>query len=51
MEEATHLTHFASKVSVLVRRDKLRASKAMQKRAMENPKIEFLRNTEAKEIV
>lgn len=51
MEEATHLTHFASKVSVLVRRDQLRASKVMQERAMKNPKIEFLRNTEAKEIV
>jgi len=51
MEEATHLTHFASKVSVLVRRDELRASKAMQERAMKNPKIEFLRNTQAREII
>ncbi len=51
MEEAIHLTHFASKVSVLVRKDHLRASKIMQKRAKSNPKIEFLRNTEAKEIL
>ncbi len=51
MEEAIHLTHFASKVSILVRSDKLRASKIMQERAKSNPKIEFLRNTEAKEII
>lgn len=51
MEEAIHLTHFASKVSILVRSDNLRASKIMQERAKTNPKIEFLRNTEAKEIL
>jgi thioredoxin reductase (NADPH) len=51
MEEAIHLTHFAAKVSVLVRRDELRASKVMQERAKANPKIEFLWNTEATEIV
>jgi len=51
MEEAIHLTHFASKVSVVVRKDHLRASKIMQERAKSNPKIEFLRNTEAKEIL
>jgi thioredoxin reductase (NADPH) len=51
MEEAIHLTHFASKVSILVRKDHLRASKVMQERAKANPKIEFLRNTEAKEIL
>ena len=49
MEEAIHLTHFASEVVVLVRRDALRASKAMQERALNNPKITFMRNTEVEE--
>ena len=51
MEEAIHLTHFASEVVVLVRRDALRASKAMQERALNNPKITFIRNTEAEEAL
>lgn len=51
MEEATFLTKFARKVSVLHRREELRASKAMQQRAFENEKIEFLWNTELEEIL
>ena len=51
MEEAIHLTHFASEVVVLVRREQLRASKVMQERALNNPKITFLWNTEAVEAV
>ncbi len=51
IEEAIHLTHFASKVSLVVRRDEFRASKAMQDKAFANDKIEILRNTEATKIV
>ncbi|KNE69405.1 thioredoxin-disulfide reductase [Allomyces macrogynus ATCC 38327] len=44
VEEATHLTKYGSKVYLIVRRDKLRASKVMAHRAFTNPKIEILWN-------
>lgn len=50
-EEATHLTKYATKVSMLVRSETMRASKVMQQRVLSNPKIEMLRNTEGVEIV
>ncbi len=50
-EEATYLTKFASKVFLLVRRDELRASKAMQERVFSNEKIEVLWNAEALEAI
>jgi len=51
MEEALFLTKFASKVTVLHRREELRASKAMQNRAFNNEKIDFLWNSELKEVL
>jgi thioredoxin reductase (NADPH) len=51
VEEASYLTKFASKVYLLVRKESLKASKAMQQRAFDNPKIEIHRNTEGVEIL
>ena len=51
MEEATFLTKFASKVTVIHRREELRASKAMQNRAFDNEKIEFMWNSELEEVL
>lgn len=50
MEEATFLTRFADKVYVIHRKDSLRASAAMQDRAMNDPKIEFLFNSAVEHI-
>jgi thioredoxin reductase (NADPH) len=51
VEEATYLTKFGSQVNLLVRRDALRASKIMQARAVQNPKIAIHWNTELEEVL
>lgn len=51
VEEATFLTKFASKVTMIHRRDSLRASKIMQDRALNNPKIEMMWNTVVDDLV
>ena len=51
MEEAVFLTKFASRVSVVHRREELRASKIMQQRAMDNPKVDFIWNAVVEEVL
>lgn len=51
LEDALYMTKFASDVVVIHRRDELRASKIMQERAFENPKIRFLWDTVVTEVV
>ncbi|UJP64086.1 thioredoxin-disulfide reductase [Mongoliitalea daihaiensis] len=50
-EEASYLANICSKVYMLIRRDEMRASQIMQKRVLNNPKIEVLWNTETEEIL
>jgi thioredoxin reductase (NADPH) len=50
LEEATYLTRFATSVAVIHRRDTLRASKIMQDKALANPKIRFIWNSEVVDI-
>lgn len=51
MEEALTLTKFASKVFIIHRKDTFRASKIMQKRVFDNPKIEVIWNTQVEEVL
>jgi thioredoxin reductase (NADPH) len=51
MEEALFLTRYATQVTVVHRRDQLRASKIMQERAFAHPKIEFAWNSVVEEVL
>lgn len=50
VEEGTYLTRFASKVTIIHRRDELRAQKILQERAFANAKIDFIWNSTVKEV-
>ncbi|QOR66189.1 thioredoxin-disulfide reductase [Cytobacillus suaedae] len=50
VEEGVYLTRFATKVTIVHRRDELRAQKILQKRAFDNEKVDFIWNTTVKEI-
>lgn len=51
MEEATFLSRFASEIIVLVRKDEIRASEIMEKRAKDDPKIKFVFNVDVMEVL
>jgi thioredoxin reductase (NADPH) len=51
VEEALHLTHFASKVTVVHRRDHFRAEKILQDRLFKNPKVQVLWDTELADVI
>ncbi len=51
MEETSYLTKFASKVFLIHRRDSFRASKAMQERVLDNPKVEVVWNSHVTDVV
>ena len=51
IEEATYLTKFARRVFIIHRRDELRATQIMQQRALENPKIEVIWNSQVVEVL
>ena len=50
VQEASHLTKFASKVTLIHRRDELRATKILQEKAFENPQIDFIWDTTATKV-